>query len=340
MPHPEHSVKCALRGGRATHATMPNAHLLRNESPLPNVLKVRGPPRCMSAKTFKKQKATILPRLRARTDPPPRLMRPGTGAADQWHASLCALLERPDAVLVRGYRLYKLSVDLGHWGEPAWLALTHMVVATVSESGNVVYEDPTELGEEEEYVFVPSDRAHRDLSTEQLLSGRWLSGLRRGRPPALLPRLRHPASAWRTAASAASSPPRPRGSWPSPTSSCARCRTSWPVVQTASAASRERDGDAGGADGRAGLRRRAPTWASTDALAAYNAAVRQPRGVRRAAWLALKLELKCRQPADARRGQRSTTCATLFFALFDSCARLVRDGADAAAARAAGRARV
>ena len=74
---------------------MPNAHLLRNESPLPNVLKLKGGMKCMSAKTFAKQKGAMLPQLRTRTDPPPRLMRPGAGAPAGWHAQVRALLEQP-----------------------------------------------------------------------------------------------------------------------------------------------------------------------------------------------------------------------------------------------------
>ncbi len=161
--------------GATAHSACRMAQLLRTQSPLPNVLKCKGPPERMSAKTFAKQKGAILPRLRKRTDPPPRLMRPGTGAADDWRKDLLALLERPDAVPVRGFRLYKLPIDTGYWGEPAWLATAHVVVATVSESGNVVYADPTAC-EEGEYIFVPSDRMHTDLTTEQMLSGEWQMG--------------------------------------------------------------------------------------------------------------------------------------------------------------------
>ena len=294
------------------------SHLLRNETPLPNVLKVRGPPRCMSAKTFKKQKATILPRLRARTDPPPRLMRPGTGAADQWHASLCALLERPDAVLVRGYRLYKLSVDLGHWGEPAWLALTHMVVATVSESGNVVYEDPTELGEEEEYVFVPSDRAHRDLTTEELLSNRWLLGSVVGGNPRFCEAfVIHEEAYGRQRSLVAASPEE--------------------LVAKANVFVRmmphfmewyKLRGYTCGMETQAELMG-APVFdigaevGEHDALAAYNAAVCNPEAYADGV-AGLKLELKCRQ--QLMRGEITIDdVKTLFFAHFDSCARIVRD---------------
>lgn len=155
---------------------MPNSNLQRNQAPLPNILKTTGFPECMSAQLFAKQKGAILHQIRTRTDPPPRLMRSGTGSPANHHADLRKLLaERPDAVLVRGFKLLHIPVDLRHWGQPAWLAETHMVVATVTESGNVVYVDPT-TSMDPEYVFVPSDRAHRDLTTEQLLSGHWITG--------------------------------------------------------------------------------------------------------------------------------------------------------------------
>lgn len=150
--------------------------LQRNEAPLADVLKLKGPPpQCMSTKTYGKLKTKILPQLRARGDPPPRIMRAGTGDPDEWKADLHALLRAPGATLVRGFKLYKLFVDRGHWGEGAWFAKTHVVIATTTESGNVIYTDPTSH-EDDPYIFVPSSRVHRDLTDEQLISGEWISG--------------------------------------------------------------------------------------------------------------------------------------------------------------------
>jgi len=151
------------------------ARLQRNEAPLPDVLKQRGPPECMSAKTYGKLKARILPQLRARSDPPPRIMRAGAGDPAEWDADLRALLKAPGATLVRGFKLYKLPVDREHWGEPAWFATTHTVAASTTEAGNLVYADPT-ANEDEPYIFVPSSRVHHDLTDEQLISGQWISG--------------------------------------------------------------------------------------------------------------------------------------------------------------------
>ena len=149
--------------------------LLRNEAPLVDVLRLKGPPECMSAKTYGKMKGDILRLLRARGDPPPRLMRAGSGSPDEWDTDLRALAKEPGANIVRGFKLYKLPVNQQYWGEPAWFATTHAVVATSTESGNVVYTDPT-ASEDDPYIFVPSSRAHQDLTTEQLISGKWISG--------------------------------------------------------------------------------------------------------------------------------------------------------------------
>ena len=160
---------------------MPNVkqqqpQLQRNEAPLADVLKLKGtPPQCMSTKTYGKLKTKILPQLRARSDPPPRIMRAGTGDPDEWNEDLHALLRAPGATLVRGFKLYKLLIDREYWGEAAWFATTHVVVATTTESGNVVYADPTSC-DDDPYIFVPSSRVHRDLTDEQLISGEWISG--------------------------------------------------------------------------------------------------------------------------------------------------------------------
>ena len=70
---------------------MPNtarARLQRNEAPLPNLLKQKGPLECMSTKTYGKLKTRMLPQLRERSDPPPRIMRAGTGDPVEWDTNL------------------------------------------------------------------------------------------------------------------------------------------------------------------------------------------------------------------------------------------------------------
>jgi len=131
----------------------------------------------MSAKAFNKRKGAILPKLRERADPPPRIMRVGSGSQELYHANLRAELVMSGGTPVRGFKLFKFKVDRAIWSAPAWRAMAHVVVATVSPSGTTVYTDPNEHYEDKpEYIFVPSARAHRELTDEQLLSGEWHTG--------------------------------------------------------------------------------------------------------------------------------------------------------------------
>ena len=131
----------------------------------------------MSAKYYKKHRSEILPRLRARNDPPPRLMRVGSGPQEEYHSNLRAEIARRGGSVVRGFKLYKFRVDKAIWSEASWRAMVHMVVATVSPSGTTVYTDPNrENADADEYIFVPSARAHPELTDEQLLSGEWFLG--------------------------------------------------------------------------------------------------------------------------------------------------------------------
>jgi hypothetical protein len=131
----------------------------------------------MSTKTFNKRKATLLPQLRERTDPPPRRMCVGSGFPGSYCANLRAEIALNGGTPVRGFKLFKLVVDKAHSSEPAWQALFHVVVATVTPSGTTVYADPNNHRvDNPEYIFVPSARAHRELTDEQLLSGDWHTG--------------------------------------------------------------------------------------------------------------------------------------------------------------------
>ena len=134
--------------------------------------------RPMSAKSFNKLKSVLLPKLRLRTDPPPRRMRTGEGSRDAWHANLRQLLEStPGGTLVRGFKLFKVKVDPAVWEKHGWLATAHAVVASVTASGTTVYTDPNaQVDATDEYIFVPSARAHPELTDAQLLSGEWHLG--------------------------------------------------------------------------------------------------------------------------------------------------------------------
>lgn len=163
---------------------MADVNLERTEVELPDLLKMRGPPTCMTTKAYAKRKAQLLPQLRDRSDPPPRIMRTGTLPRHDWCRNLRNLIASTRGSLVRGYKLYKMPLDLDHWDESAWLAIPHAVVQTISNQGTVVYTDPsahethdTRRGQSiTEYIFVPSSRACRELTAEEWVSGRWILG--------------------------------------------------------------------------------------------------------------------------------------------------------------------
>lgn len=130
---------------------------------------------------FALRKDQLLPQLRARTDAPPRQMYPGTGqSAERW-ANLSQRRDARDGTLVRGFCLYELPGAFGNRRKlVAWRCCFHVVVETRTPSGRIVYEDPNEARRTCDagapYIFVPSSRAHADLSDEQLLSGAWFLG--------------------------------------------------------------------------------------------------------------------------------------------------------------------
>lgn len=162
----------------------------------------------MSAKSFNKRKGTLLPQLRERTDAPPRRMRVGEGPRDAWHANLRHLLASTNGTVVRGFKLFKLAVDPARWRLAGWLAMAHVVVSTVSPSGTTLYVDPNaHPGEIDEYIFVPSSRAHRELTDAQLLSGEWHLGSVVGGPDQLCERfVAHERLQGRTRSVVAASP--------------------------------------------------------------------------------------------------------------------------------------
>lgn len=93
------------------------------------------------------------------------------------------------SVLVRGFRLYHITLKAGEWGSStdwsgnnAWKAVFHLVVAHPPEGGGskYIYEDPNLPVDEEDvgldYIFVPSSRGHAELGDEDVLSNKWALG--------------------------------------------------------------------------------------------------------------------------------------------------------------------
>lgn len=128
----------------------------------------------------------LLKQLRCKDDSPPRMMAHGYGKCKRWCHNVSELLAANAArgsQLVRGYKLAHIPLKAEQWqGVEGWKATFHMVVGHPPEppSTKWIYEDPNQPfhseDREQEYIFVPSARAHAELSDEDVLSGKWTLG--------------------------------------------------------------------------------------------------------------------------------------------------------------------
>lgn len=138
--------------------------------------------RLMTPSEFKSLKKYVLPELRAKNDPAPRVVKPGKGSRSQWFSNVRELLEKtPNGKPVRGYKLFVVPLDVSMWKCPAWKAQFHMVVHRPSDGNeNGIYECAN-LGHldaeiDTPFIFVPSSRAHPDLTDADLLADKYLPG--------------------------------------------------------------------------------------------------------------------------------------------------------------------
>lgn len=131
-----------------------------------------------SGPEFSANRKRILPVLRAKDDPPPRLLQHGTGPPQTPFDNVReAVAADPTLRMVRGYRLMRCPYDDGL----LWRAQFRVVVARtrVLSDGTTAdtYEDVTRAFDGEvrmgdnRYVFVPSSRAHREQSDADLTAG-------------------------------------------------------------------------------------------------------------------------------------------------------------------------
>ena len=156
------------------------AKIVRHVAP-ESIIEMNDVVKLMTREQFEVLKAQVLPTLRARGDPPPRVMEPGKGDHTRWFSNLKHLLEcTPGGVLVRGYKLFVFPLDARVWCNVAWRAHFHLVVARESESGKFLYECPNSghnsLEAQTPFIFVPSSRAHLDVSDEDILANKFVMG--------------------------------------------------------------------------------------------------------------------------------------------------------------------
>jgi len=143
----------------------------------------------MTREQFGELKAQVLPSLRARGDPPPRIMNPGKGERTRWFANVKELLaSTSEGILVRGYKLFIFPLNLRVWHRMAWKAQFHVVVAHKGESGKLLYTCPNSahhsLEAETPFIFVPSSRAHPEVSEADMLENKFIMGAVVGGNPA------------------------------------------------------------------------------------------------------------------------------------------------------------
>jgi len=138
----------------------------------------------MCVEDYQANRHMIAATLRNKGDPPPRIMAHGSGSIRSLFLTVEALLkERPGARLVRGYKLHRvpLSKQRGLGGD-AIKATFHMVLAkpSAADPSREVYECACNAyypkDQERPFVFVPSSRAHPQISNEELLANRWIPG--------------------------------------------------------------------------------------------------------------------------------------------------------------------
>ena len=153
----------------------------------------RNGDRIMTAEEYKPLAKQIAKALRMPSDPPPRPMAQGRGPWNQPCRNVSTLFEAhasSGAVLVRGFRLLMVSIEGDD--QPRWKAVFHLVVAhppkDATKSNKWIYECATAYEDtmgraSQDFIFVPSSRAHTELTDEQLLSGEWLLGMVIGGQP-------------------------------------------------------------------------------------------------------------------------------------------------------------
>lgn len=158
----------------------PRAKMVRT-APVDGMVAVSDAVRLMTREEFDALKAFVLPLLRAKGDPSPRILQPGKGDRNSWFRNVRELLARTaGGTLVRGYKLYVYPLDPRMWRSVAWKAQFHVVVARAGESGKLLYEcaNKGHPGKEEQvpFIFVPSSRAHAEVSDADLIENKFIMG--------------------------------------------------------------------------------------------------------------------------------------------------------------------
>lgn len=164
---PERKKSKSSTGMQARHRTPIQPKLSSDERDKENI---------MTKDEFTGMKRNILALLRHKDDAAPRCrMAPGEAPAESAFFSAKAFLDADQGAMyrmVRGYKLFTLARD-GRGGCTCYVAKPHAVIENV-ETGKFtcLVKNPHELSDE--FIFVPSSLMHKELSDEELCSGRFM----------------------------------------------------------------------------------------------------------------------------------------------------------------------
>ena len=136
----------------------------------------RDKEKIMTKDEFTGMKRNILSVLRHKDDAPPRSrMAPGAAPAESTFFAVNAFLKTDEGStsrMVRGYKLFTLARD-GSGGCTCYVAKPHAVIENVANGKfTCLVKNPHELSDE--FIFVPSSLMHKELSDEELCSGRFM----------------------------------------------------------------------------------------------------------------------------------------------------------------------
>mgnify|MGYP001162833134 CR=1 FL=1 len=136
--------------------------------------------RLMTKQELASFRTELFKKLRAKGDPPPRLLTAGFSCRSDYSQNVAEVIKARGGRLVRGWKLYTIPLRKDLFGQDSFKGEFHIVAGIPSSGTHETYVDPNRASDPEdqfsEYIFMPSSRAHAELSDEEVLSGKYLFG--------------------------------------------------------------------------------------------------------------------------------------------------------------------
>ena len=135
-----------------------------------------GVDRPMNSEEYSMVAKRLCTTLRNKFDPPPRTMHPEAPSEFRTHAEMLAAY--PGSTLLRGWRLIVVPMNNVEDAVTIWKAVFHVVVMhpPKTEGAKPRYDVPSNWTSPKAYIFLPSSRAHAELTDVDVLSGEWHFG--------------------------------------------------------------------------------------------------------------------------------------------------------------------